>query len=202
MKKSLFMKSACTVLMMLLLGIFGVQAQTVVLSEDFAEFNGSTGSDISSSLNNYTSISGWTGSKVYPYSGKAKMGTGSALGWLQTPAIDLSGGNGNFTLEFDATAWLNDSTFLKVYVDNTSYIVTGLDNSGDYDNLDHFTLQLSGGTSATHIKFEGAQSARGRFFIDNLTITISGGAPSAAQPTFSMPTGVIFYEEYHHLKYL
>lgn len=184
------MKSACTVLMMLLMGIFGVQAQTVVFSENFDAFNGATGTDISSSLNNYTSMPGWTGSKVYRYSGKAKMGSSSELGWLQTPAIDLSGGNGNFILEFDATAWVNDSTFIKVYVDNTLYTVSGLDNSNDYDNLNHYTLPLSGGTSATHIKFEGAQAARGRFFIDNLTITVSGGTPIAAQPTFSSPTGL------------
>lgn len=190
MKKSLFMKSACTVLMMLLMGIFGVQAQTVVFSENFAAFEGATGTDISSSLDSYTSMPGWTGSKVYRYSGKAKMGSSTALGWLQTPAIDLSGGNGNFILEFDATAWLNDSTFIKVYVDNTLYTVSGLDNSNDYDNLNHYTLPLSGGTSATHIKFEGAQATKGRFFIDNLTITVSGGTPIAAQPTFSSPTGL------------
>lgn len=190
MKKSLFMKSACTVLIMLLMGIFGVQAQTVVFSEDFADFEGATGTDISSSLDSYTSLTGWTGSKVYRYAGKAKMGSSSALGWLQTPAIDLSGGNGNFILEFDATAWVNDSTFIKVYVDNTLYTVSGLDNTDNYDNLDHYTLQLSGGTSATHIKFEGAQASKGRFFIDNLTITVTGGAPVAAQPTFSMPTGL------------
>lgn len=190
MKKNLFMKSACTVLMMLLTGIFGVQAQTVVFSENFAAFEGATGTDISSSLDSYTSMTGWTGSKVYRYSGKAKLGSSSALGWLQTPAIDLSGGNGNFILEFDATAWVNDSTFIKVYVDNTLYTVSGLDNSDDYDNLNHYTLPLSGGTSATHIKFEGAQASKGRFFIDNLTITVSGGAPVAAQPTFSSPTGI------------
>jgi len=184
------MKSACTVLMMLLMGIFGVQAQTVVFSENFDAFDGATGTNISSSLDSYTSMPGWTGSKVYRYSGKAKMGSSSELGWLQTPAIDLSGGNGNFILEFDATAWLNDSTFIKVYVDNTLYTVSGLDNSSDYDNLNHYTLPLSGGTSATHIKFEGAQAAKGRFFIDNLTITVSGGTPIAAQPTFSSPTGL------------
>ena len=140
MKKNLFMKSVCTVLMMLLMGIFGVQAQTVVFSENFAAFEGANSTDISSSLDSYTTMTGWTGSKVYRYSGKAKLGTSSALGWLQTPAIDLSGGNGNFILEFDATAWVNDSTFIKVYVDNTLYTVSGLDNSDDYDNLERITL--------------------------------------------------------------
>lgn len=190
MKKSLFMKSACTVLMMLLMGIFGVQAQTVVFSENFAAFEGSNNTDIHNSLDTYTSVPGWTGDKVYPYSGKAKMGSSGGLGWLQTPAIDLSGGNGNFILEFDATAWVNDSTFFKVYVNNVPYTVSGLDNSNDYENLDHYTLQLSGGTSTTYIKFEGAQASRGRFFLDNVTITQTGGLPSTAQPTFSPAAGL------------
>ena len=190
MKKSLFMKSACTVLMMLLMGIFGVQAQTVVFSENFAAFEGPNSTDIHNSLDTYTSVPGWTGDKVYRYSGKAKMGSTNGLGWLQTPAIDLSGGNGNFILEFDATAWVNDSTFFKVYVNNVPYTVSGLDNSNDYENLDHYTLQLSGGTSTTYIKFEGAQASRGRFFLDNVTITQTGGLPSTAQPTFSPAAGL------------
>lgn len=189
MKKNLLMKS-CFVLMLLFCGIIGANAQTVVFSEDFANFTGSPNQEITNSLDNHTSVPGWTGSRIYPYSQKAKIGASSTLGWLQTPALDLSSANGNFTLEFDVTAWVNDSTFIKVYVDNTSYIVSGLDNSNDYDNLQHITLQLTGGTNATHIKFEGANSSKGRFIMDNLTITISGGAPPAAQPTFSQAGGL------------
>lgn len=189
MKKNLLMKS-CFVLMLLFCGIIGANAQTVVFSEDFANFTGSPNQEITNSLDNHTSVPGWTGSRIYPYSQKAKIGAGSTLGWLQTPALDLSSANGNFTLEFDVTAWVNDSTFIKVYVDNTSYIVSGLDNSNDYDNLQHITLPLTGGTNATHIKFEGANSSKGRFIMDNLTITIYGGDPPAAQPTFSQAGGL------------
>ena len=195
MKKSLFMKSACIVLMMLLLGIFGVQAQTVVFSEDFAEFTTPNGTDIANSLDDHTTMPGWTGSKVYAFSGVAKMGTGSAQGWLMTPAIDLSGNNGTFTLTFDAAAWKNDSSYFRVYLDNTCYVVTGLNNTSNNNNnatslvLDNFTLTLTGGTSNSHIKFEGALNGKGRFFIDNLVISQSNEEAPAAQPTFSQTAG-------------
>ena len=182
MKKSLFLKSSI-LLMFLFCGVFGLNAQSVLFSEDFSGFVDSSSTDVSSTLDNYTTLSGWSGSKVYQCSGKVKLGTASALGWLQTPAIDLSANGGNFTLEFDAVAWYHDSTTIIVSLDNTSYEVTGLENNGNYGSYGHFTLSLTGGTSNSHIKFEGKQSAKARFFMDNIIITQSGGVPTVATPT-------------------
>lgn len=189
----------CSILLlcMMLLGTMGF-AQTIVFSEDFSGFtNPDYGENISSSLDDYTSWTGWNGSYVYCCSGITKVGKSSAKGWLQTPTIDLSGNDGNFTLEFDAAAWLGDSSCFWVYLDNTSYLVTGLNNvansSDNYDAnnivLDHFTLPLSGGTSSSHIRFEGRQNAKTRFFLDNVVITQNGGTPTAAQPAFSHESG-------------
>ncbi len=114
------------------------------------------------------------------------MGTSSALGWLQTPAIDLSANGGNFTLEFDAVAWYHDSTTILVYLDNTSYEVSGLGNDGNYGTYGHFSVSLTGGTSNSHIKFEGKQSGKARFFLDNVTITQSGEVPTISAPTVSI----------------
>ena len=174
-----------------------LQGQTVVFQEDFSGFSDSlTNSDISSSLDGHTTLTGWTGSKVYDFKGKVKMGTSSALGWIQTPAIDLSNDNGLFTLSFDATAWNNDTTTIKVYVNGTPTLVTGLSNvhpgttpNPSYETMQHFTLSLSGGTAATNIKFEGKQASKGRFFLDNLVITQNTGITSAAAPVFTPGTG-------------
>jgi len=191
MKKKSILYSIMTLCMM----FFAVTgfAQTVVFSEDFSAITDSVGGqDISTSLDNYTSLPGWTGSKVYKNTGKVKMGAGSYLGWIQTPAIDLSGSNGTFILEFDALAWKNDSTRIKVYLDGNMTYVEGLNNStGNYsDNMEHFSMILTGGTSSSHIKFEGATANHGRFLLDNITITQSGSTQMAAQPTFSVPAGL------------
>lgn len=190
MKKTSILYSIVTLCMMLF-AVTGF-AQTTVFSEDFSAITDSAGGDISTQLDNYTSLPGWTGNKVYKNTGKVKMGTSSVLGWIQTPAIDLSGNNGNCILEFDAIAWKNDSTRIKVYLDNNMTYVSGLNNStGNYsDNMDHFTVMLTGGTSTSHIKFEGVAASKGRFLIDNITITQTGSSQIAAQPTFSVPAGV------------
>ena len=185
MKRNLSLKSSI-LLMFFLCGIFGLNAQSSIFSEDFSGFTDSTSTDLSSTLDNYTSVSGWSGSKVYQSNGKVKLGTSSALGWLQTPAIDLSANGGNFTLEFDAVAWYHDSTTILVYLDNTSYEVSGLGNDGNYGTYGHFSVSLTGGTSNSHIKFEGKQSGKARFFLDNVTITQSGEVPTISAPTVSI----------------
>ena len=188
MKKKLFRK-VFPLLILLFCGIIGANAQSILFSEDFNNFTSGNSTDISASLDDHTTMPGWTGVKVYSYSGKAKMGTSNSStgqGWLQTPAIDLSSNGGAFTLEFDATAWNNDSTYIRVYLDNTCYTVTGLDNTNNYDNLDHFILPMTGGTSNSHIKFEGALNGKGRFFIDNMIVSVNGGSNYVTPPTITL----------------
>ena len=115
MKKHYLLKQFIT-LCVILLGFTTLQGQTIVFQEDFSGFSDSLpNNDIASTLDNHTALTGWTGSRVYDFKGKVKMGTSSALGWIQTPSIDLSNDNGLFTLSFDATAWHNDSTTIKVW---------------------------------------------------------------------------------------
>ncbi|MBO7491914.1 MAG: chitobiase/beta-hexosaminidase C-terminal domain-containing protein [Bacteroidales bacterium] len=194
MKKHYLLKQFIT-LCVILLGFTTLQGQTIVFQEDFSGFSDSLpNNDIASTLDNHTALTGWTGSRVYDFKGKVKMGTSSALGWIQTPAIDLSNDNGLFTLSFDATAWHNDSTTIKVYVNGTPTLVTGLSNvhpssNPSYETMQHFTLTLTGGTAATTIKFEGKQAAKGRFFLDNVVITQNTGITSTAAPVFTPAAG-------------
>lgn len=196
MRKSHLLRQFIT-LCAILLGFTTLQGQTIIFQEDFSGFSDSlTGTDIASTLDNHTALTGWTGSKVYDFKGKVKMGTSSALGWIQTPAIDLSNDNGLFTLSFDATAWNNDTTTIKVYVNGTLTLVTGLSNvhpgqipNPSYETMQHFTLTLTGGTAATTIKFEGKQAAKGRFFLDNVVITQNTGIISTAAPVFTPAAG-------------
>lgn len=159
------------------------KAQEIVLSEDFSSIT-ATGwnqsSDISSELNDYTSISGWNGIKVYKAPGCVKLGSNSAKGILTTPSIDLSDPNATYTLSFSACAWKNDSKSIEIVLDDQDPIVIdNLDNSGDYENMlgeSSFSLVLTGGTASSKITFQGVKASKARFFLDNIKIIKSNEA--------------------------
>lgn len=152
-----------------------VMAQTVLFSESFANFaageaNGSAATaDVSAKLNEYTSIPGWSGAKVYEAGGSAKMGSSSALGWIQTPALDLSASGGNGVIKFEAMAWKGDATEMKVTVNGVVYTVPNLPNTEAYV-FSSFEVPVTGLNAATTIKFEGKQASKGRFFLKNLVV--------------------------------
>lgn len=166
------------VLCMILCAFIGLNAQTVVLSEDFSGITDSSSSSITYSLDQYTQMPGWTGNWVYPSTGKVKVGKSAEAGYIQTPALDLSANGGQFTVTFDAKAWSGDATSLFVNVDGTPYTVTGLSTSV----FNTFTMSFTGGTSATTIKFEGFQNSRGRFFLDNVLVVSEAAGPDVTAP--------------------
>jgi len=177
----------------------GGSSSTTILSENFNGFTaGATGAGASStdisttSIDTYTQTTGWTGSKVYQAGGSAKMGTGSALGYLTTPSIDLSANPGTFNVSFKSMAWSLDSTKVKIYLDDVLVkTIGGLTNDANY-TLNSFSTDLTGGTATSKIRFEGNQAAKGRFFLDDLLISKTGPGivqtPVAGSP-FTITTG-------------
>jgi hypothetical protein len=137
---------------------------------------------------------GWTGTKVYCAGGALKIGSSDKLGSVVTPAIDLSGASGNFSLYVDARAWSGDATSIKIYVNDVlATQIDGLSNAaGPYSCSTFGPYTLTGGTTATKIKIEGMQASKSRFLIDNLKIT-QGGAPvptgKLSSETFTAETG-------------
>ncbi|MBQ8968294.1 MAG: M6 family metalloprotease domain-containing protein [Bacteroidaceae bacterium] len=62
----------------------------VLLEEDFSGFNGVASSltkDISSSLDNYTALPGWTGSNLYAYNNLLRVGKSGSTGMLYSPTV-------------------------------------------------------------------------------------------------------------------
>lgn len=159
----------------------GLSAQ-VVLSEDFSLVTDSTSSSIANSINTYTQTTGWTADWVYPCTGKIKIGKSTAGGFIQTPALDLSANNGQFVVSFDAEAWYNDNTHIKIIIDGVEYTVDGLENDGSYGSYTHFEMPFAGGTSATTVRFESYVASKGRFFIDNIVITSQAAGPDVTAP--------------------
>lgn len=164
------MKKITTIFSALIIGFLLLcitnETKAQVLYESFNGITDSTTTDISASLDTYTTIPGWTGSKVYQSTGKVKIGTSTAKGYITTPALDLSGNGGNFTIRFKARKWGSDQSQINVFVNTTAYLVTGL-NATD---MAEFTVVATGGTAATTIKFEGYQAASARFFLDDIEI--------------------------------
>lgn len=147
-------------------GLFSSLQAQQILFEDFSGMTDSTTTDISGSLDNYTQIPGWTGNKVYQSNGAAKIGTSSVKGYITTPPLNLSGNGGNFTIRFKARRWTTDQQQMKVFVNETEYLVTGLVTNV----MTEFVVIATGGTSNTLVKFEAFQAANSRFFIDDIEI--------------------------------
>ncbi len=164
------MKKAFLPLFVLLAIVAGMSAQTVVLEEDFSLVTDSNSYSIATRIDSFTHVPGWTADWVYPCTGKVKVGKSSAAGFIQTPELDLSANGGQFIISFDAEAWYNDSRTLNVYVDNTLYTATDMDNDGSYGSYKHYEIQATGGTTASTIKFMSSVASKGRFFIDNIRI--------------------------------
>ena len=85
----------------------GAGGLTTNLYESFVDFTSAENTDISGSLNTYTLVTGWTGTKVYSATagGMAKIGAASTAGELITPSLNLSGNGGAATLTYDAYSY-------------------------------------------------------------------------------------------------
>lgn len=144
----------------------------IIIAENFDKFTTGNTTDISASLNDYTTNAGWTGSKVYSYSGTAKMGTGDKLGYIELPELDLSQDTGRFYVAFLAKAWDKDATSMNLIVNETdTTIVTPLDNlkDGEYEEYVYF-FDKNVGTTNTSIRLEGVQAKKGRFYLDSIRV--------------------------------
>ncbi len=185
----------------------GGTSTTTVLSENFDGFSAGTlaapnSTDISATLDTYTQTTGWTGVKVYQAAGTAKMGSSSALGSITTPSLDLTGSN--VSLSFKSMGWNADATTINVKLDGVSIATPTI--VSDQTTWTTITLPISSGTATSKITFEGAQAAKGRFFIEDLLITKGGvsttpvsgspftvSAPATSYSVTGLTTGTTYY---------
>ena len=68
----------------------GTGDMVTLLNEDFFGLT-TTNSDITSTVDNFTSVKGWAGSKLYSEGGVIRVGTASNPGYLKTPRMDAVG---------------------------------------------------------------------------------------------------------------
>lgn len=161
------------------------QESEVILNESFDNVSGKGwgGTDFSteltSNLDQYTSVSGWTGIKIYNAPGAIKLGSGSSLGSITTPEINISDPTATYTLTVNASSWNKKYSVIYVQVDGEDvYEISGLENSSDYENTlknQSFTITLPTGTAASKITFTSKVKDKA-FFLDNIVITKTGGS--------------------------
>lgn len=171
MKKSTFLRSLLTLLVMAVWGT-SAMAQTVVFNEDFSSItNGNNTSTSGSST-------AWSGnkniptvSKAYQAGGAVRIGASGGTGSLTTKAIDLSSNGGNYTLSFDVKGWTNVEGKIKVSTSdgNQQTVTYSAKMANSFETIE---LEMTGGTANTTITL--ATTAK-RAFIDNIIITQEEG---------------------------
>ncbi len=132
--------------------VTGLDGPSTLLDDDFSLFVSTRDgiNDISASLDNYTSQSGWSGSRVYTSPYGAKVGTSKTGGSLTTPTVSTYG-----STVVDITAMGRDdssSTLSVTDADGNSLATFTLSASADTFSLSttaYGSLQLTLSSSST-----------------------------------------------------
>jgi len=143
-----------------------------VFSETFVNSTGTAGWSGSGVASGQfaTDNTGWDTYKASGNGGSAKIGTGSAQGYATTPAL---GQAGDLVMTFKSGAWSGDKT--------TGGLVLSIAAGGGtlsqttFDLTDaawsDYSVNITGATAATKIKFSAAQEDKNRFFLDDVIVT-------------------------------
>jgi hypothetical protein len=135
---------------------------------------------VASDLANWSSAYGYKADKC------VRIGTSSAQGSLQTPALGLSG---NAVLTFRAGAWSGDSTQLNLEITGGGSLAMSsvtMSNAA----FGSFTVAITGGTANTKITFKGNDSSR--FFLDDVKVVNSAVENPITNSPFSVTAPTIF----------
>lgn len=112
---------------------------------------------------------GWTGYGVYLAGGGGlKLGAGTKVGTLATPALDLTNSGGTVTVKFNAMSYMNDASSVIVSCGEVSETVELTTEAADY------TVVLNGvpAEADQHVTFSCIANKK-RFYLYSVTI-ISG----------------------------
>ena len=130
-------------------------AASLLMTETFEKCTTAGGQDISSNLNNYLDNPGWTGSKIYTAVGGVRLGTGSDVGTLTSPALDFSTDT-KVSIRMKAQTLNNDTNCgLKVSCGDASETITVPNN-----NVAEYTIVLDGAAANQKVTFETTAKAK------------------------------------------
>ena len=172
-------------------------AQTVVFQETFDKCDGTGGgddqwkgtvaaTDITNTLDNWTDVSGWTGVKVYKGAQSVKLGTGKAQGSITSPAL---GFNGAATLTLKARAWNKDNQVITLSLSEGTLSQTEVTlNNAEGETWNVVNIEITDATPSSQLTISAKNKNDNRFFIDDVTITVSTSGKEAAGLSFGEVT--------------
>jgi len=118
-----------------------------------------------------------------------RVGVSNTAGYIQTPALNLSGNSGNFELSFDiGTVSISKATTVNLYVNN-NLIKNVAVNASSQLVTQHFSYPLTGGTNSSIIRFQGGMKNNYGFVIDNIKITQVLDSIETSVPGFPKQVG-------------
>lgn len=142
----------------------------------------------------------WTGSKVYEHPGYPKMGTGSALGWIMSPALNFQALGltepQNIFVQFDYCRWDGEQDDIVVTAENAgSMPETQLVKDHPKRTWQSIVFKVTDATSETRIKISGTKAGSNRFFIDNFRVYVSQAVPVEVTSKLETPTNLSCTEQ-------
>ena len=147
-----------------------------LLSEDFIKCV-KTNIDLSYSVNDYTSTSGWAGKYIYSEGGILRVGSSGNVGWLTTPLLNASGA---LTLSFSTSLYNTNDTGAKLTVsivaaDDTvikSETYTPTSSTADKE----IKAEVDG---EFYVKFStDGSTGKKRAYVDNIVVSVAGSIAS------------------------
>jgi len=121
-------------------------------------------------------LTGYSGTKVYQGGGCLKFGTSSLGGTLNLPVLDLPT---NFKVQLRIMAYWQDEQRIVVRVNGERYFIENVpwfdQNDPTYDSTQPYQMPLfevsaTNGGAGTTISVESAVNAKGRLWLDEITV--------------------------------
>ncbi|MBR0202240.1 MAG: M6 family metalloprotease domain-containing protein [Bacteroidaceae bacterium] len=143
------------------------EAFTTLLSENFENFiRASDGTkDVSDQIDVLTQTTGWTSYKLYQGVSGAKLGTGSASGYLTSPTLQSA--TGTVSVRFNALSYGSDNSSLVINILSGSEIVA-TQTVNTLDGNDKI-VSFTGVPETFSVQFAN-KAAKKRFYLSNICI--------------------------------
>jgi len=143
---------------------------------------------------------GWSWANGYKAKKCVKLGTGSKMGTITTPALGLKTGQ-NAKLSFKAGAWNTSSESTRIALEIIGNGVLGENEfflkKGAWTD---FSLVISGGDANTRLKISAQKESSNRFFLDELKVentTGGGGGKAADAGWMELPAKAVSANQYY-----
>ena len=147
-----------------------------ILNEYFSGFTATNSNlDVSNQLDDYTAVSGWSGSKIYADAGRIKLGSGSGQGWIATPALNIPVAA---VLTFSAAQYNKDTGTISANIStDDGETWTALANAFTLTtNASTFTVEFAEPFVNAKIQFIASVN---RFYLDDVVISGAGGGETS-----------------------